>query len=82
MLKVIAEVNTLGTFACNSNTFLRFLNGTYFGKFRIESERSDRFQLGKFLKIIEHVSYSIKYCKLSLLIYSRSISLSNAGRFF
>ena len=36
----------------------------------------------KFLKVIEHISYAIKYCKISSLIYSGSSSLSNAGRFF
>ena len=76
------EVNTLGTFACNFSTFLRFLKGTHFGKLPTESERSDRFWPEKFLKIIEHVSYSIRYCKTSLLIYSGRNSLSNAGRFF
>ena len=37
------EVNTLGTFACNFSTYLRFLKGTYFRKVPTESERSDRF---------------------------------------
>ena len=62
--------------------FLRFLKGTHFGKLPAESERSDRLLSGKFLKIIEHVSYLIKCCKISLLIYSGSSSLSNVGRFF
>ena len=62
--------------------FLRFLKGTHFGKLPTESERSDQFSPGKFLKIIEHVSYSIRYCKISLLIYTGSSSLSNAGNFF
>ena len=35
------EVNTLGTFALAR--FLRFLEGTRFGKLPRESERSDRF---------------------------------------
>ena len=32
--------------------------------------------------MIEHVSYSIGYCKISLPLYSGSSSLSNAGHFF
>ena len=46
------------------------------------SQRSDRFLSENLLKIIEHVSYSIKYCKISLRIFSGSRSLSNAGVFF
>ena len=57
--------------------FLRFLKGTHFGKLPTEYERSDPIS-----KIIKHVTYSIKYCKISLLIYSGSCSLSNAGNFF
>ena len=75
------EVNTVVAFACNFDTFLRFLKGTHFGKLPTESEQSDRCQPGKFLKIIDHVSYLIKYCKISLLIYSGASSLSNAGHF-
>ena len=37
------ELNTLGTFACNFSTFLRFLIGTYFGKLSTESEGTDRY---------------------------------------
>ena len=32
--------------------------------------------------MIEHVCNAIRYCKISLPIYSGSSSLSNAGRFF
>ena len=74
------EVNTSGIFACNFSVF--FLKGIHFRKPLTESERSDRFSLGKFLKIIEHVSYSIRYCKVSSHIYSWSSSLSNVGTFF
>ena len=35
----------------------------------------------KFLNIIEHVSYSMGYCKLSLLIYAGNSSLSNTRPF-
>ena len=49
------EVNKLGILACN-----RFFRGIYFRKLLTESERSDRFYPGKILKIIEHVSYSIR----------------------
>ena len=46
------EVNTLGTFACDFTTFLRFLKRIHFGKLPTESERRDRFQPGKILEII------------------------------
>ena len=59
----------------------RLLKGMHFRKSLPESERGDRFWSKKFLKIIEHVSYSIRYCKISLLIYSGSSSLSNGGHF-
>ena len=35
----------------------------------------------KILKIIEHVSCSIRYCQISLLTYSGSSSLSKSGHF-
>ena len=75
------DVNTVGIFAYNFSTFLRFLEGILFRKLLTESERSDRFWPEKLLQIIEHVSYLIRYCRISLLIYSGSSSLSNAGRF-
>ena len=36
----------------------------------------------KLLKIIKSVSYSIRYCKVSLLNQSGNTSISNAGSFF
>ena len=66
----------------NLSTFLRFLERTFFRKSLVQSKRSDRFQPGKILKIIEHVSCSVRYCKISLFTYSGSSSLSNAGPFF
>ena len=36
----------------------------------------------KIFKKIEHVSYLIRYRKISLLIYSTNSSLSNVGLFF
>ena len=63
-------------------SFLSFLKGIRFRKSLTESERSDRFWPGKFLKMLEHVSYLIKYCKISLLTYPGSSSLSNAGHFY
>ena len=42
---------------------------------------SDDMGTEKFLKIIEHVSHLITYCRISLLMYSGSSSLSNAGHF-
>ena len=76
------EVNTLGIFACNSSMFLRFLKGVHFRESLTESEQSVRFYTRKFLKMIEHVGYSLRYSKISMLIYSGNSSLSNAGRFF
>ena len=61
--------------------FLMFLEGGFYCKILVKSEQSNQFQAGKILKIVEHVSYSIRYCKTSLLIYSRSNSLSNASTF-
>ena len=60
--------------AYNFSTFFKVSRRRFFAK----SERSDRFLAGKILKIIEHVSYSIRYFKISLLVYSGSSSLSNA----
>ena len=76
------EVNTLGIFACNFSIFLRLLKGAHCGKSLTESEWNDRFESRKFLETIEHVSYLIRYCKISLLIYSGNSSLSNARHFF
>ena len=67
--------------ACNPARFSRFLKGIHSRISLSESKRSDRLQPGKFQKIIEHVNYPIRYCKISLLIYSGTSSLSNAGRF-
>ena len=75
------EVNTLRIFACNFSTFLSFIKGIHFRKSLTESERSDRYFPGKFLKIIEHVSYLIRYCRISMHTYSGSSSPTNAGRF-
>ena len=76
------EVNTLGILACNFSTFLRFLKQVDFRKSLTESERSDQFLSEKFLKIFERIICSIRYCKISLLKYLESSSLSNARRFF
>ena len=61
--------------------FVRFLEGHFFSESPTKSERGGRFQAGKILKIIENVSYLITYCKISLLIYSGSSSLSKVGPF-
>ena len=71
------EVNTLGNFARNFSILLKVFKGAHFRKSLTESERSHRFYLEKFLKLTEHVSYSIRYCKISLLIYSWSIELKS-----
>ena len=78
----VNQVNTLGSFACNFSTFFKVLKGIHFRKLPTEFERSDRFWPQKFRDRIEHVGYLIRYCKISLLLYSGSTSFSNAGRFF
>ena len=60
---------------------LRFLEGNLCRKSLTESNGSDRFYPGKFPKIFEHVSYSIRYCSISLLIYSGCTSLQTPGVF-
>ena len=50
-------------------------------KLVVISERNDPFLLEKILKLIEHVSHSIGYCKILALIYSGNSSLSNAWLF-
>ena len=67
---------------CNWVRFSRFLKGIHLRISLTESERSDRFKPGKFLKMIEHVNYPIRYCTISFLVYAGSSSLSNAWRFF
>ena len=62
--------------------FYRFLEGTFSRKSLVKSERSHRFKPGEILQIIEHVSFSIRFCKISSLIYSESSRLSNAGPFY
>ena len=57
--------------------FVRLLEGTLFRKSLVKCERSDRSQPEKIMKMIKHVSYSIRYCKISLLIYSGCSSLSS-----
>ena len=68
------EVSTLGIFACNISSFQGFSKGIFFRKSLTESERKDQCKPGKILKIIEHFSYSIRYCKYNCL-YSGSSSL-------
>ena len=43
-------------------------------------EQINRFQPGEILKVIKHTCYSIRYYKISLLIYLGSSRFSNAGR--
>ena len=62
---------------------LRFLKGVHFRKSLTESERSDGFEPGIFLKIIEHVSYLIRYCKMLLPIYIQgAVPFQMPGVFF
>ena len=61
--------------------FLRFLNGGSFRKSLQASEWHDRFQLRKIPKIFKHVSYPIRYCKISLLMDAGRSSLLNARPF-
>ena len=76
------EVNISYKLPHNFSDLLRFREKEFFRKSLEKSEQSDRFQPGKILKIIEHFSYSIMYCKTSLLKYLGSNSLSNAGPIF
>ena len=60
------EVNTLGTFACNFSMIFKVSQSDSF--WQITHGVTD-FSQGNFLKRIEYVCYSIKYCQISLLIY-------------
>ena len=73
------EVNTLWILACNFSTFLRFLKGIMLEN-RLQNLIGVTDFSQKNSKIIENVSYFIRYCKISLLVYSGSSSLSNNGR--
>ena len=55
--------------ARNLNMFARFSKGIIF-KFLIE--RRHRFSQEKFYRKTEHVTYSIRYCRILLLVYSGS----------
>ena len=71
--------NTLGILAFNFSMFLKFSKG-FTLKNRVQKLNGmTASSQKKFLKIIEHVSYSIRYCKISLLIYTGNSSLSNTG---
>ena len=62
--------------------FSKFFNVSrrqFFTKSIVKSEWSGRLKPRNILKIIEHGSYSIIYCKISLHVYSGSSSLSNVG---
>ena len=76
------DVYILGKLSDDCNRFVKNSQNEIFRKFLLKSEWSDRFQPGKILKIIKHVGYSIKYYKISLLIYTLSSSLSHAGPFY
>ena len=84
MLKVIAvRLTYQGCLLVILARFLRFLKGIHYRKSHTESERSDRFwPEEKFLNIIEHVSYSMRYCKIALHVYSGSSTFSDVGRFY
>ena len=56
-----------------------FFEGNSFRKSLAESERNERFQRGKILETIEHIKHSIRYCKISLHMYSWSSRQLNAG---
>ena len=62
-------------------SLLAILTGFFFVKSLTASEQSHRFQPGKLLQTFEYVSYSIRYCRISLLIYSGSRSLSSSEHF-
>ena len=61
---------------------LRFLERNFLRKSLVKSERSDRFQQGNTLKIIEHASYSIRYCKISLLYLQGTLAFQIPRLFF
>ena len=62
--------------------FLRFLEGNFLENPSQNYNGMTDFSQEKSLKIVERVKYSIRYCKMSLLLYSGSSSSSNAGVFF
>ena len=76
------EVNTVGNLACNFRTFFRISQRDCFRKALTKSERSDRFQPEKFLKAIEHVSYSMKYCKYYCLYTEEAVAFQTPNAFF
>ena len=45
----------------------RFLQASFSTKSLVKTEQNDLFQPEKILKIISHVGYSIRYCKIVLL---------------
>ena len=76
------EANTLGTFACNFSTFFRFLKWTHFRKLPTESEKIDRFEPQKFLKIIEHVNYLTNIAKYRCLHIQGARAFQTQGVFY
>ena len=79
------EVNTQGILACNFSTFFKVsqpsLKGIHFRKPLPESERNDRFWPKKYLKIIEHVSYSISIAKYHCLYTQGAVAFQTPGLF-
>ena len=79
---IIVRQTYLQKLAQNSCTFFKAFRKGFFRLSFTKSEQSDRFQPGNILKIIKHVSYSISYYKISLLVYSMSSNLSNGRPIF
>ena len=76
------NVSITGNLVDYFSTFFMFLEVNFFRKFPAKSERSARFQLEKILKVIEHVSYSIRHYICHHLYTLGAVgSLSSAGPF-
>ena len=80
-IEVIAARETCYKTSSDFNMLFQDSRRTFFRQLLIESVFSDRPQSGNMPKIIENVSYSIRYCKISLPTYLGSISLSHVWPF-
>ena len=74
--QVILCSKHIGKLASDFSTFIDFLEKLHY---KIWAERP--ISARKILKMIENLSYSIRYCKISLLTYSGSSIVSNTGLF-
>ena len=74
---MLKRTEVIAVWLTDQGSLLMISEGRFFRQSLAESEWTDRFQPGKILKTIEHVSYPIGCCKLSLLMYSGNCSCSN-----